>query len=67
MATISMQKNTIVEVVEFVIIVEDKIPMKWKNMARYHQNVFDNDELDDSNDEDEHHEKKTKKNLIRFA
>jgi hypothetical protein len=65
-----MPKRTLAKIVEFAIIIEEKLPMKWKNMARYHQNVFDSydsDEYDDFDDEDEHHEKKTKKKFCRIC
>ncbi len=48
-----MPKRTLVEVVEFAIIIEEKLPMKWKNMARKHQNVSHSDEFDDFDNENE--------------
>jgi hypothetical protein len=56
-----MPKITLAEVVEFAIIIEGELPIRWKNMARYCQNDSNNDEFDDFDNEDEHHEKKTKK------
>ncbi len=47
--------------VESAILVEEELLVRWKNMARYHPNNFDSDELEDNNDEDEHYENKTKK------
>jgi len=70
MVIINMPKRTLTELVEFAIIIKEKLPMKWKNMARYHQNVFDSydsDEYDDFDNEDEHHEKKTKKKFYRIC
>ncbi len=45
--------------VESTILVEEKLHVRRKNMARYHQNDFDSDEFEDS--DDVHYEKKTKK------
>jgi len=70
MVIINMPKRTLAEIVEFAIIIEEKLPMKWKNMARYHQNVFDSydsNEYDDFDDEDEHHERRLKRNFIGFV
>jgi hypothetical protein len=61
MAIINMFLKTSTKVVEFVIIIEEELPMRQKNMVKYHHNDFDSNEFDDSNDENEHHEKKTKK------
>jgi len=61
-----MPKRTLVEVVEFAIIIEEKLPMKWKNMARNHQNVSHSDEFDDFDNENEHHEKKTKEKFYKI-
>jgi hypothetical protein len=61
MAIINMPKRILVEIVESTIIIEEKLPMRRKNMVRYCHNDFDRDEYDDSNDEDEDYEKKTKK------
>ncbi len=49
--------------VESTILVEEKLHVKWKSIAKYHPNNFDNDESENSDDEDEHYEKKTKKTL----
>jgi hypothetical protein len=46
---------------KFVILVEKKLPMRRKNMARYHPNNSNNNEYEDNDDEDEHYENKTKK------
>jgi hypothetical protein len=56
-----MLRRTLAKVAKYAIIVKAKLPMRRKNMARHHQNDFDNDEFDDFDDEDEHHEKKIKK------
>jgi Zn-finger nucleic acid-binding protein len=61
MVIINMPRRTLAKIAEFAIIIEEKLPMKRKNMAKYHQNDSNSDEFDDSNNEDEHHEKKTKK------
>jgi len=61
MAIISMLRKTLAKVAKFAIIVKEKLPMRWKNMARYRQNDFDNDEFDDFDNEDERHEKNIKK------
>ncbi len=42
-----MCRRTLVEVTEFAIIIENKLPMRRKNMAKYRQNDFDSDESDD--------------------
>jgi hypothetical protein len=47
--------------VKSTILVEEKLHVKWKNMAKYRPNNFDSDEFENSDDEDEHYEKKTKK------
>jgi hypothetical protein len=49
MVIINMPRKIVVKVVEYAIIVEEELPMRWKNMAKYCQNVSDNDESDDSN------------------
>jgi hypothetical protein len=67
MVTNTMPKRTLVEVVEFAIIIEEKLPMKWKNMARKHQNVSHSDEFDDFDNENEHHEKKTKEKFYKIC
>ncbi len=61
MTIISMLRRTLVEVVESVILMEEKLHVRWKNMAKYHPIFFDNDEYEDNDDEDEHYENKTKK------
>jgi hypothetical protein len=43
----SMRRRTLAEIVEFVIIVEEKLPMRRKNMVKYRQNDSNNDEFDD--------------------
>jgi hypothetical protein len=48
MAIINMPKRTLPEVIEFLIIIEEELPMKWKNMVKYRQNVSNNDESNDS-------------------
>jgi hypothetical protein len=60
MAIVNMPGRTLIEITKFAIIVEEELPMRWKNMAKYRQNDFDSDEFDDYDDENEHHEKKTK-------
>jgi hypothetical protein len=54
-----MPRRTLAKVVESIILVQE-LPMKWKNMAKYCQKYYDNDEFDDFDNEDEHHGKKTK-------
>ncbi len=44
---------------------EEKLPIRWKNIARYHQANLDNEELDDSN-EGNHHKTKKKDTKIQF-
>ncbi len=61
MAIINMLRKTLIEVVEFVILVEEEPHVRRKNMVRYHQNSFGNDKFEDNDDEDEHYEKKTNK------
>jgi hypothetical protein len=55
-----MPRRTLAKIVESIILVQE-LPMKWKNMAKYCQKYYDNDEFDDFDNEDEHHGKKTKK------
>jgi hypothetical protein len=47
-------------VAESTILVEEKLHVKWKNMAKYCPNNFDSDEFENSDDEDEHCEKRLK-------
>ncbi len=46
---------------ESTILVEENLLVRWKNMARYCPNKFDNDESKNNDDEDENYEKKKKK------
>jgi hypothetical protein len=57
MDIISMPKRTLVEVVEYAIIVEKMLPMKQKKLVKHRQNDSNSVEFNDSNHEDEHHEK----------
>ncbi len=55
---ISMPWKTLAKVTKSEIIVEEKLLVRWKNIARYHQANFDNEE---SNEKDEENHCKTKK------
>ncbi len=48
---------------KFAILVEKKLHVRQKNMARYRPNNFDSEELEDNDDEDEHYKKRLKRNL----
>jgi hypothetical protein len=41
----SMCRRTLAKVIEFIIIIKEELPMRWKNMAKYRQNDFESDEL----------------------
>ncbi len=58
---ISMPWRTLAEITKSMIIVEEELLVRWKNIARYHHVNLDNEE---SNEEDEDH-CKTKKNDIK--
>ncbi len=59
MAIISMPRKTLAEVAKFVILVEEQLHVRRKNMARYHPNNIDNGKYEDNDDEDEHYKRKT--------
>ncbi len=42
-----MCRRTLAELVEFVVIVQEKLPMRRKNMVKYRQNDSNSDESDD--------------------
>jgi hypothetical protein len=46
---------------ESIILVKEKLHVKQKSMANNYLNNFDSDKFEDSDDEHEHYEKKTKK------
>ncbi len=60
MAIIITPWKTLTKVAESTILVEEKLHVKWKNMAKYCPNNFDSDEFENSDDEDEHCEKRLK-------
>ncbi len=43
MTIISMPRRTLAKVVESIILIEEKLPMKQKNMAKYLPNNSDSD------------------------
>jgi len=47
--------------VESVILVEKELHVKQKSIAKYSLNNFDSDKFENNDDEDEHYEKKIKK------
>lgn len=47
MVIISMSQKNLVEVIEFVITMEGELPVRWKNIAKYHQANSDSEGLDD--------------------
>ncbi len=49
MVIINMPRKIVAKVAESAIIVEEELPMRWKNIMKYCQNVSDSDEFDDSN------------------
>jgi hypothetical protein len=55
----------LVEIAKSTTTMEEKLPIRWKNIARYHQANLDNEELDDSN-EGNHHKTKKKDTKIQF-
>jgi hypothetical protein len=55
MAIIGMPRRTLTKMDESTILVEEKLPMKWKNMVRYCPNNSNNDKFEDNDDEDEHY------------
>jgi hypothetical protein len=61
MTIINMPRRTLTKVAESVILIEEELLVRWKNMAKYHPNNFDSDESENNDDEHEHYEKKTKK------
>ncbi len=64
MAIISMSRRILVEVSESTITMENKLPMKQKNITRYHQANPNNEEL---YEEDEgHHKTKKKDTKVQF-
>jgi hypothetical protein len=58
-----MHRRTLVKVVESAIIVEEELPTREKNMAKYHQNDFNSDEFDDFDEKMSTMNKKLKRNL----
>ncbi len=50
---------------EFAILVEEKLHVKRKNLAKYCPNFFDSDEFENSDDEYEHCKKKAKTKLTQ--
>jgi len=52
--------RTLAKVAKSAILVKEKLPMRWKNMARYHPNNSNNDEYKDIDDKNKHYEKKTR-------
>jgi hypothetical protein len=63
MAIINIPIKTLIEMAKFAILVEKKLHVRQKNMARYRPNNFDSEELEDNDDEDEHYKKRLKRNL----
>jgi len=63
MAIINIPIKTLIEMAKFAILVEKKLHVRQKNMARYPPNNFDSEELEDNDDEDEHYKKRLKRNL----
>jgi len=59
----SMCRKILAEIVEYVIIVEEKLPMRWKNMAKYRQNDSNSDEYDDFDKKMSIMKKRLKRNL----
>lgn len=54
-----MSRRTLAEVAEFSIIMEEKLLIRWKNIARYCQANSESEELDDL-DEENHSKTKRK-------
>lgn len=44
-------QRTLGKTIEFLIIVEEKLPIKWKNIMKYCQVNSDSEELDNSDEE----------------
>jgi hypothetical protein len=59
----SMRRKTLAEIVEFVIIIEEKLPMRRKNMAKYRRNDSNSDESNDFDKKMSITKKKLKRNL----
>ncbi len=58
-----MPQRTLAKVAKFAITMEEELLVRWKNIARYRQANFDNEELDDSNEENHH---KPKRWIVKY-
>jgi hypothetical protein len=45
MTIINMPRRTLAEVVESTVLIEEKLTVRQKSMAKYHPNNFDNDKI----------------------
>jgi hypothetical protein len=61
----SMSRKTLAKVVKSTITMEEELPLKQKNIKKYHQVNLDSDELD-KEDEEDHRKTKRKDTKVQF-